>query len=138
MGYGGFGGCGPCGDFGGCGYGGGCGDGGYYGNNCNNFNDYNRGAESACCADACNNNYAQCCNDTACKNREVYYEKESCYNSNNAAVNANTGRFRNNNFGRRFGAGCCGANKCGYGGFNGYGGRGYGCRGPYGGYRGWY
>lgn len=97
MGFGGFyGGCGP---FGGCGP---CGASGY--NNCNNYNNncFNDGSN---CAYDQNVYGANNCN-VACRNREVYYERDNCYN--NCAANcygANTAGCANNY--------CCGNNNCG-------------------------
>lgn len=93
---------------------------GYYGNDDRNIVDYNRGAEVAQYADAYNDGLALARNDIVGRNREVYYEKENSFRSDNGYVSANANRFRNNGFGRRYGAGFYGNDNYGYGGFNRY------------------
>ena len=97
-------GCGPCGA-------------GYYGDSFGNCG-YGEGFNNNCASDAC----AVRNNDVACKTREVYYEKENCFNSRdnaycgNRARNGNCGWSNGNN---SYGNGCGGYNGCGpgYGGW---------------------
>lgn len=134
MGCGGFyGGCGPCG-------------GGAY----NNFND---GYANGYCGDANRAAYGQNYNDVVCNNREVYYEKENCFRSDNASCCADVENANCNNWNQGcangscgnyggcgpYGGGCGPVGGCGYGGGcgpygGGYGGPrryGYGGYGPY-------
>ncbi|AEQ32590.1 hypothetical protein [Acanthamoeba polyphaga mimivirus] len=98
-----YGGCGPCGG------------GGYNGY----YNDgYNGGYGASGCSDA----YGAAANNVACKKREVYYEKEDCYNSQNAA-----------SFGNRQAAAANGWNGgCRSGGAGGWNNGGWGGCGPIG------
>ncbi|XWV25938.1 hypothetical protein QJ857_gp1142 [Tupanvirus soda lake] len=100
-----YGGCGPCG-------------GGYYDNSFAN-NGWNNGYN----ADHAQDSYAARNSNVVANKREVYYEKEACYNSNDSACCANRERDQ-------CGSWNGGCNSCGnYG--TGYGGCGYGGPGPY-------
>ncbi len=81
------------------------------------YNNYNSGFGNGYGANVNRNAYGANCNDVVCNNREVYYERDNCFRSNNNSI---CGANENDCCGG-YNNGCASGN-CGYnGGFGGCG-----------------
>lgn len=96
---------------------------------CNNC--YNDNCASGCSANYDRDSYSASCNNVSCNQREIFYQRDNCYNSNNAACCADHDSACCNNFDNSCTNACCKN-------FGNWGPSGCGCWGPSGrGFGGW-